>query len=580
VFKKLLIANRGEIAVRVIRGCRDLGIDAVAVYSDLDAEAVHTRLADEAYNVGPGPASESYLNVPAIIEAAKRSGAEAVHPGYGFLAENGDFARAVIAAELGWVGPSPEVIDAMGDKTAARAAATDAGVATVPGTKQPVTQVDEVVAFASDNGLPIAIKASAGGGGKGFRVVNSREEIEEALTGASREAQAYFSSPDVYLERYLDRPRHIEVQVLGDATGAVLSFPERDCSLQRRHQKLVEESPSPALDPAVREAIMEAAAKVSKQVGYRNAGTCEFLLDSDGKTFYFLEMNTRLQVEHPVTELVTGIDLVIAQLLIAAGEPLGFSQDDISLRGHAIECRINAEDPARKFMPSPGNIGNYREPAGPGVRVDSGLESNATVPQAYDPMIAKVITYGAGRDEARRRMLRALSEYEIEGLKTTIPFHELMLADERFVSGDYHTGTVERELDLSRLARPATSKPAPGEPEIATRHFGIEVGGKRFEVTVREQLESVVLPSKPKPPKGVGALGGGAGETLHAPMQGTIVKVLVEQGQEVKAGEAICVLEAMKMENSILAHSDGVVEELRVAPGQSVETGATIAVIR
>jgi acetyl-CoA/propionyl-CoA carboxylase biotin carboxyl carrier protein len=325
---------------------------------------------------------------------------------------------------------------------------------------------------------------------------------------------------------------------------------------------------------------MEAAAKVSKQVGYRNAGTCEFLLDSDGKTFYFLEMNTRLQVEHPVTELVTGIDLVIAQLLIAAGEPPGFSQDDISLRGHAIECRVNAEDPARKFMPAPGNIGNYREPAGPGVRVDSGLESNATVPQSYDPMIAKVITYGAGRDEARRRMLRALSEYQIEGLKTTIPFHRLLLADEHFISGDYHTGTVERELDLSKLAHPTTTKPAPGEPEIATRRFGVEVGGKRFEVTVREQLESIVLPSKPKPPKGVGALGGGAGETLHAPMQGTIVKVLVEQGQQVKAGEAVCVLEAMKMENSILAHSDGVVEELRVTPGQSVETGATIAVIR
>ena len=580
MFKKLLIANRGEIAVRVIRACRDLDISAVAVYSDLDAEAVHTRLADEAFNVGPGPATESYLNIPAVVDAAKRSGAEAVHPGYGFLAENGDFARAVIDAGLEWVGPAPDVIDSMGDKTAARAAASDAGVATVPGTKQPVTQVDEVTAFASENGLPIAIKASAGGGGKGFRVVNKHEDIEDAMTGASREAQAYFSSPDVYLEKYLERPRHIEVQVLGDATGAVLSFPERDCSLQRRHQKLVEESPSPALDPAVREAIMEAAAKVSKQVGYRNAGTCEFLLDSDGRTFYFLEMNTRLQVEHPVTELVTGIDLVVAQLLIAAGEGLGFSQDDISLHGHAMECRINAEDPARKFMPAPGSIGNYREPAGSGVRVDSGLEPNSTVPQAYDPMIAKVITYGASRDQARRRMLRALSEYEIEGLKTTIPFHRLMLADDRFIAGDYHTGTVEREMDLSSLADTAASKPKAGEPAIATRHFGIEINGKRFEVTAREHLESVVLRSKPKPPKGIGALGGGSGETLHAPMQGTIVKVLVEQGQQVSAGETIYVLEAMKMENSILAHSDGVVEELKVSAGQSVETGATIAIIR
>src|ERR671915_320378 len=299
MFKKLLVANRGEIAVRVMRACRDLDIASVAVYSDLDADAIHTRLADEAYNVGPGPASESYLKIPAILDAARRSGAEAVHPGYGFLAENGDFARAVLDAGLTWVGPAPDVIDAMGDKTAARAAASDAGVATVPGTKRPVTQVDEVTAFASENGLPIAIKASAGGGGKGFRVVNKHEDIEDAMTGASREAQAYFSSPDVYLEKYLERPRHIEVQVLGDATGAVLSFPERDCSLQRRHQKLVEESPSPVLSNDVREALMDAATRVSKQVGYRNAGTCEFLLHSDGKTFYFLEMNTRLQVEHP-----------------------------------------------------------------------------------------------------------------------------------------------------------------------------------------------------------------------------------------------------------------------------------------
>ncbi|MGH2786349.1 MAG: acetyl/propionyl/methylcrotonyl-CoA carboxylase subunit alpha [Actinomycetota bacterium] len=580
MFKRLLIANRGEIAVRVMRACSDLGIDAVAIYSDLDADAVHTRLADEAFNVGPGPAAESYLNISAIIDIARRSGAEAVHPGYGFLAENGDFARAVLDAGLTWVGPAPDVIDSLGDKTAARAAASDAGVATVPGTPSPITTAEEVRAFASEHGLPLAIKAAAGGGGKGFRVVNTNDEIEEGLAGAAREAQAYFSSPDVYLERYLERPRHIEVQVLGDATGAVLSFPERDCSLQRRHQKLVEESPSPALDPAVREAIMEAAAKVSKQVGYRNAGTCEFLLDADGRTFYFLEMNTRLQVEHPVTELVTGVDLVIAQLLVAADEPVGFSQDDISLQGHAIECRINAEDPAKKFLPSPGEIGNYREPAGPGVRVDSGLAANSSVPQAYDPMIAKVITHGRSRDEARRRMLRALAEYEIEGLKTTIPFHRIMLTDRRFISGDYHTGTVEGEIDLSTLTERKESRPNPGEPEVATRRFGIEVGGKRFEVTVRERLESEVLPSKPKPPEKAGALGAGAGEMLQAPMQGTIVNVLVKQGQEVKAGDVICVLEAMKMENSIVAHSDGVVEELKVSSGQSVETGATIAVIR
>jgi acetyl-CoA/propionyl-CoA carboxylase biotin carboxyl carrier protein len=580
MFKKLLVANRGEIAVRVMRACRDMDISSVAVFSDLDAEALHTRMADEAYNVGPGPAAESYLRIDNILDAAKRSGAQAVHPGYGFLAENADFARAVIDAGLVWVGPSPEVIDGMGDKTAARRAAADAGVATVPGTKEPVTTADEVKAFVGEHGLPLAIKASAGGGGKGFRVVTDGKDIEDALAGAAREAQAYFSSDDVYLERYLERPRHIEVQVLGDASGAIISFPERDCSLQRRHQKLVEESPSPALDPAVREAIMEAAARVSKQVGYRNAGTCEFLLEADGKTFYFLEMNTRLQVEHPVTELVTGVDLVVAQLLVAAGEPLGFGQDDIELRGHAIECRVNAENPAKRFMPAPGRIGEYREPGGPGVRVDSGAERNSEIPQAYDPLVAKLITYGSDREETRRRMLRALSEFQIEGIKTTIPFHRLMLADERFVTGGYHTGTVEREMDLSPLEGASEPKAKPGEPATALRSFDLELDGKRFNVKVREHLETTVLPRKPKPPEKGARVGGGAAEELVAPMQGTIVKVLVKPGQEVKAGDVVCVLEAMKMENSILAHTDGVVEELKVEPGQAVVAGAPIAVIR
>jgi acetyl-CoA/propionyl-CoA carboxylase biotin carboxyl carrier protein len=580
VFKKLLVANRGEIAVRIMRACRDLDIATVAVYSDLDADAVHTRQADEAYNVGPGPASESYLKIPNILEAAKRSGAEAVHPGYGFLAENAGFAQAVMDAGLIWVGPAPEAIDGMGDKTAARKVAMEAGVPTVPGTKEPITTADEVKAFVAEYQLPIAIKASAGGGGKGFRVVTTEDEIEDALAGAAREAQAYFSNDDVYLEKYLERPRHIEIQVLGDANGAVLSFPERDCSLQRRHQKLVEESPSPALESSVREAMMEAAAKLAKHMGYRNAGTCEFLLDADGKNFYFLEMNTRLQVEHPVTELVTGLDLVKAQLQIAAGESIEFTQDDIDLKGHAIECRVNAENPAKNFLPSPGRIGHYREPSGPGVRVDSGTEPNYEIPQAYDPLISKLITYGANRDEARRRMLRALSEYEIEGIKTTIPFHTLMLQDERFASGDYHTGTVEREMDLSPLKEAPTPKAKPGEPEVVMRKLDVEVGGKRFAVKVREHLETTVRPRKPKAPAAAGALGGGAGENLIAPMQGTIVKVLVKQGQEVKVGEAICVLEAMKMENSIVAHTDGTVEELKVEAGQSVETGTTLAVIR
>ncbi len=580
MFRKLLVANRGEIAVRVMRGCRDLDIRTVAVYSDLDADAVHTRLADEAYNVGPGPANQSYLVIPNILEAARRSGAEAVHPGYGFLAENAAFAQAVLDAGLIWVGPPPEVIDGMGEKTSARRAATEAGVATVPGTADPVADAAEVMDFISQYGLPLAIKAAAGGGGKGFRVVKQANEVEDALAGAAREAEAYFSSAEVYLERYLERPRHIEVQVMGAASGEILSFPERDCSLQRRHQKLVEESPSPALDDGVREAIMAAAAKVSRQVGYRNAGTCEFLLDSDGKTFYFLEMNTRLQVEHPVTELVTGIDLVKSQLLVAAGEPLGYGQDDIELKGHAIECRVNAENAAKNFMPAPGRIGAYREPAGPGVRVDSGTEGNSEIPQAYDPLVSKLISYGADRDEARRRMLRALSEYRVDGIKTTIPFHRLMLADKRFVSGDYHTGTVEREMDLSVLKEEVEPKPKVGEPMVVARRVGIEVNGKRFDVRIRESLEDVVRPKKPKPPERSAAVGGGGSEELTAPMQGTIVKVLVEQGSRVQPGEAVCVLEAMKMENSILAHTEGTVEELKVTAGQSVETGATIAIIR
>jgi acetyl-CoA/propionyl-CoA carboxylase, biotin carboxylase, biotin carboxyl carrier protein len=580
MFTKMLIANRGEIAVRIIRACRDMDIVPVAVYSELDADALHVKLVENAVNVGPGPASESYLKIANIIEAARRTGAEAIHPGYGFLAENADFARAVIDAGLTWVGPAPEIIENMGEKTSARRAATDAGVPTVPGTADPVTSADEIKRFAATNGLPVAIKASAGGGGKGFRVVATENEIEDAFAGAAREAEAYFSNDEVYLERYLERPRHIEIQVLGDASGNILSFPERDCSLQRRHQKLVEESPSPALDEDVREQIMDAAARVSKQVGYNNAGTCEFLLDSDQRSFYFLEMNTRLQVEHPVTELVCGVDLVRAQLLTAAGESLEFTQDDLILKGAAIECRINAENPAKKFMPAPGRIGIYREPAGPGVRVDSGAEASTTIPQAYDPMIAKVITYGATRDETRRRMLRALDEYEIDGIKTTIPFHRLMLADDRFASGDYHTGTVEREMDLSVLAEAPVSAPKPGEPETVERVFDVEIDGKRFSVRARERLETLVQPRKPKPPARVGAGMGGSSDTLVAPMQGTIVKVLVNEGQKVKAGQAIVVLEAMKMENSILAHLEGTVEELKVTQGQSIETGVTIAVIR
>jgi acetyl-CoA/propionyl-CoA carboxylase, biotin carboxylase, biotin carboxyl carrier protein len=579
MFQKLLVANRGEIAVRVIRAARDLGISSIAVYSDADASSVHVTLADEAFNIGPPSPAESYLNIPAIVDAARRGGADAIHPGYSFLAENGDFARAVREAGMTWVGPPPDVIDAMGDKTSARRIAADAGVPTVPGTEEAVDSPEEARAFARAHGLPIAIKASAGGGGKGLRVVHEETELDDALTGAAREAQAYFSSPNVYLERYLERPRHVEVQVLGDASGAILSFPERDCSLQRRHQKLIEESPSPALEATVREAILEAAARVSKQAGYRNAGTCEFLLDPATNSFYFLEMNTRLHVEHPVTELVTGIDLVVAQLLIAAGEPLGFGQDVIYLDGHAIECRINAEDAAKSFMPTPGRIGVYREPAGPGVRVDAGFEEGAMISQTYDPMIAKVISHGSTRDEARRRMLRALSEYKIEGIYTTIPFQQLMLADERFIDGEYHTETIEREMDLSLLPG-RTSASQPDDAAIRLRNFEVEVNGKRVAVRVRERLETARRAKKPRLLKNQRSIGGGAGETLNAPMNGTIVKVLVEQGQEVRSGDPICVLDAMKMENLLVSHTNGVVEELNITAGQTVKTRATIAVIR
>src|SRR5680860_841039 len=578
MFTTLLIANRGEIAVRVIRACRDLDISPVAVYSELDADALHVELADEAYNIGAGPPSASYLDIASVIEAAKRSEAQAVHPGYGFLAENADFARAVADAGMAWVGPEASVIASMGDKTAARRAAIEAGVDCVPGTLEPVTDASEVQAFCDRHGLPVAIKAAAGGGGKGFRVVRAARDIPEALAGAAREAQAYFSSGDVYLERYLERPRHIEVQVLGDASGTILSFPERDCSLQRRHQKLLEESPSPALEENVRDAIMEAAAKVSKQVGYRNAGTCEILLDRDSKTFYFLEMNTRLQVEHPVTELVCGVDLVAAQILVAGDEPLGFDQGDIALSGHAIECRINAEDPALGFMPAPGVISTYREPGGPGIRVDSGARSGAAVPAAYDPLIAKLIAHGPTRSQAIARLSRAVNEFHIGGIKTTLEWHRLALADERFLTGAYDTATVENDMELGA---PSLANSTGGEPDVGAvvRRFGIEIDGKRFAVVARERSSGGRRLSKPPRPQIGGHIGAHASDVLKAPMQGTIIKLLVSAGDEVKAGESVCVLEAMKMENSILTHRDGIVGELKVAEGQSVEPGAVIAII-
>ncbi len=466
MFEKVLVANRGEIAVRIIRALREMGVASVAVYSDADREALHTRLADEAYHVGPTPASESYLNVERLVDAAKRSGAEAVHPGYGFLAESATFARAVTEAHLVWIGPHPEAIEAMGSKVESRRIMARAGVPITPGTEEPVSSADSIFEFAADHGYPVAVKASAGGGGKGFAVANDKIEAESAYSRASREGEAYFGDGSVYLEKYLPHPRHIEIQVLRDRHGNAVHLGERDCSIQRRHQKLVEECPSPAIDPGMREEMGRAAIHAAEAVGYDNVGTVEFLVQDD--EFFFLEMNTRVQVEHPVTEEVTGIDIVQTGIRIAAGEPLRFSQEDVSWRGHAIEARVNAEDPRRGFAPSPGAVTVYEEPGGPGVRVDSSLRGPGVVPGAYDPLFAKLIVRGANRDDALRRLRRALSEFRVEGISTTLPFHRALLEDEVFISGEYTTGFVAERLSVMEIeASPVTgaaAEAAEGEP--------------------------------------------------------------------------------------------------------------------
>ena len=586
MFSKVLVANRGEIAVRVLRALRELGVGSVAVYSEADRDALHVRHADEAYLLGPAAPAESYLNLDRILEVAERAGAEAVHPGYGFLAENADFASAVTKAGLVFVGPPPEAIERMGDKVAARQAAVEAGAPIVPGTLEPVTGPDEVRAFGAEHGFPIAIKASFGGGGRGFKVVRSEKELEDALASAQRESAMAFGRDEVYIERYLEGARHIEAQILADTHGNVLFLGERDCTLQRRHQKLVEESPSPVVTPEVRKMLGESSVSIARQVGYVNAGTIETLLDADLEHFYFMEMNTRLQVEHPVTELCAGIDLAHWQIRIAAGEELPFSQDDIVPRGHAIECRINAEDPAKKFFPSPGKIGAYREPSGPGVRVDSGFGADSEIPRSYDSLIAKVVVWAENRDEARTRMARALDEFVIEGVKTTIPFHRMIMEHPRFAAGEISTSFVENELDLSGLTQVASA----GSATLASdeRLVTVELDGKRFEVAVRGLVGigsagTAPTSARPAPPVAEAKAGSGAGphvkETVRAPMQGTVVKTAVAVGDTVKAGDLLIVLEAMKMENHISAPRDGTVGELHVAPGENVETGAPLAVI-
>jgi acetyl-CoA/propionyl-CoA carboxylase, biotin carboxylase, biotin carboxyl carrier protein len=588
VLKKVLVANRGEIAVRVIRTCRELGVATVAVYSELDRDALHVRLADEAYALGGQTAAESYLNTDAILAAIEQSGADAVHPGYGFFSENPDFARAITERGVTFIGPPPEAMEVMGDKISSRIAAAEVGVAGVPGRSEPLTSPDEVVAFGEEYGWPVAIKAAYGGGGRGMKVVHAAQDAADAVESAQREAQAYFGRPEVYVERYLSWPRHIEMQVLADTHGNVLWLGERDCSCQRRHQKLVEESPAPAFPDDVRQAMGAAAVKVSAACGYVNAGTVEFLYQ-DGE-FYFLEMNTRLQVEHPVTELVTGLDLVAWQLRIAAGEALPFGQDDIDHRGHAIEIRINAEDPSGgRFLPSPGTITRFDPPAGPGVRLDAGYGAGDTVSQHYDNLVAKLVVWAEDRELARRRMLRALEETRIEGVATTIPADVAILSHPDFAAAKHSTKWVEDTLDLSGLTVDAGGAPAApdGDDERVLREVTAEVDGRRYQLKlwVPDTGGAVVTGGGPARAAGPKRRGGGhvasaAGSgTVAVPMQGTIVKVLVAVGDAVEAGQTICVLEAMKMENAINAEKAGTVKEIRVAAGDSVGSGDVVAVI-
>ncbi len=588
MIQKVLIANRGEIAVRVIRTCRELGIGTVAVYSNLDRDALHVRMADEAYALGGETAAESYLNTEAILHAIEESGADAVHPGYGFFSENTDFARAITERGVTFIGPPPEAIEVMGDKISSRLAAEKAGVAGVPGRSEPLTSPDEVVAFGDLHGWPVAIKAAYGGGGRGMKVVTAAEQAAEAMESAAREAQAYFGRPEIYLEKYLPWPRHVEMQVLADQHGTTLWLGERDCSAQRRHQKLIEESPAPDFPDHVRHAMGTAAVKVSEACGYYNAGTVEFLYQDD--EFYFLEMNTRLQVEHPVTELVTGLDLVAWQIRIAAGEALDFTQDDINRNGHAIEVRINAEDPSGgRFSPSPGTLTSFHAPSGPGVRLDAGYESGDTVSQYYDNLIAKLIVWAPDREAARRRMLRAIGETRITGVATTLPADVAILSHPDFAASAHSTRWVEDTLDLSGLGAEVAGAPAPdqgpSEDEVPTvqRDVTAEVDGRRFSVRLWvPDLGTGAAPGRvagrPKRAAAAAVAGSGSGQ-VTVPMQGTIVKVVVDVGDVVEVGQTICLLEAMKMENAVAAEKDGVIKEIKVSAGDSVGAGDVVAVI-
>jgi acetyl-CoA/propionyl-CoA carboxylase, biotin carboxylase, biotin carboxyl carrier protein len=590
MFEKVLVANRGEIAIRVFRTLRELGIGAVGVYSEGDRAALHVAYADEAFLLGPTPAAESYLATERILEAAQRAGAQAVHPGYGFLAENAAFAQAVEDAGLVWIGPPPAAIELMGNKTAARTAMQEAGVPIIPGTTDPVGSVEELLALGDELGFPLLIKAAAGGGGKGMEEVHDPAQAEQAFERARRQGQSYFANPDVYVEKLIVDPRHVEVQVLADSHGNVVHLGERDCTIQRRHQKLIEETPSPAVDDELRQRIGAIGVEAARACGYRSAGTIEGLLTRDGD-YFFMEMNTRIQVEHTVTEMVTGLDLVREQILVALGEPLSVRQEDVELRGHAIECRINAEDAARGFLPAPDGVTGYREPAGPGVRVDSGVAAGYEVSGAYDPLVAKLIVHGVDREHARQRMLRALDEFWIEGPATLIGFYKALLSHPCFVAGETCHGVVESEELAVRAAELAGASPlalpsntlsqgTPGPVRTTERVRTVEVDGRRFEVRLSEpEPEWRALARRRQERTRHDGTGAGGSDAVVSPMQGTVLSVAVSDGDEVEPGRVICVVEAMKMENEVHAHRAGTVRSLSVEAGRPITTGQVICTI-
>jgi acetyl-CoA/propionyl-CoA carboxylase, biotin carboxylase, biotin carboxyl carrier protein len=577
--RKVLIANRGEIAVRVIRACRDAGLTSVAIYAEQDIDGLHTRLADEAYALDGATAAETYLDIEKIVKIATESGADGVHPGYGFLAENADFARAVLAAGLTWIGPPPEAIDALGDKVQARHIALEVEAPLTPGTSDPVSGPEEVVAFAEEHGLPIAIKAAFGGGGRGLKVAWTLDEIPDLYESAVREAVAAFGRGECFVERYLDKPRHVETQCLADAHGNVVVVSTRDCSLQRRHQKLVEEAPAPFLTSEQVGLLYSSSKAILRRAGYQGAGTCEFLVGQDG-SISFLEVNTRLQVEHPVSEEVAGLDLVREMFRIAEGHPIGY--DDPAPRGHSIEFRINAEDPARNFLPAPGTIRSWELPSGPGVRLDLGYEPGMTVPQAFDSLIGKLIVTGATREQALERARRALAEFQVEGMPTVLPFHRAVVSDPAFTDEPFSVYTRWIETDWSADVEPQDTDPAEEAP--ARERVIIEVGGKRVEVVVPAALtmagpaaaDGQGIERRRSARRGKGAAQSGGGDELVTPMQGTIVKLIASDGQTVSAGDPVVVLEAMKMEQPLTAHKDGTVAGLTVEVGQTVTSGTVI----